>query len=201
MGAEMPPIAQVREALIDLVVLPALQAFSVRPDERTVISVNPQGVLATGGPAKHSGLTGRKGGDDTYGEFARHSGSALSGKDPSRIERIGAYAARHAAKNVVVAGLADECEVMLSYSIGQARPVSVRVETFGTGTIDDMEIQGRIKDAFDFRPAGIVARLNLRTLPLLHEDGFYIKLASYGHMGRPDLDLPWEMTDVAPTLR
>jgi S-adenosylmethionine synthetase len=146
-------------------------------------------------------LTGRKGGDDTYGEYARHSGSALSGKDPSRVERIGAYAARHAAKNVVAAGLAERCEVMLSYSLGMARPVSVQVETFGSGVIDDEAIQARLVSSLDFRPAGIVARFAMRGLPLRHEDGFLIKLAAYGHMGRPELDLPWERIDAAALLR
>jgi S-adenosylmethionine synthetase len=148
----------------------------------------------------HAGLTGRKNAVDTYGEYARHSGAALSGKDPSRIDRTGAYAARYAAKNVVAAGLADECEVLLSYTIGQARPVSVQVETFGTGRMSDTEIGARIEAQFDFRPAAIVRAFNLRRLPALTKGGFYRRLAAYGHVGRMDIGLPWERTDKTAVL-
>jgi S-adenosylmethionine synthetase len=199
--ARVPSLGEVREVLMHRVVAPAFEAEETRPDERTAIAINPRGEIAVGGPSKHSGLTGRKSGDDTYGEFSRHSGSALSGKDPSRIDRVGAYAARYAAKNVVAAGVADRCEVMLSYAIGQAQPVSLRVESFGTGLIDDDEIARRLHRALDFRPGAIVSRFGLRSLPARTPDGFFVQLASYGQMGRVDLDLPWERTDVAELLR
>jgi S-adenosylmethionine synthetase len=138
---------------------------------------------------------------DTYGEYARHSESALSGKDPTRIDRVGAYAARHAAKNVVAAGLAEECEVQLSYSIGQARPVSVQIDTRGTGRLSDDDIGERVLRVFDFRPAAIVRAFRLRELPTKVRGGFYRRLAAYGHMGRMDLALPWEATDRIAALR
>jgi S-adenosylmethionine synthetase len=125
----------------------------------------------------------------------------LSGKDPARIDRVGAYAARYAAKNVVAAGLASECEVQLSYSIGQARPVSVQIDSRGTGTLDDDQIADRVLQVFDFRPAAIVRAFRLRALPSEVSGGFYRKLGAYGHMGRADLTLPWEATDRAAALR
>jgi S-adenosylmethionine synthetase len=125
----------------------------------------------------------------------------LSGKDPSRIDRIGAYAARYAAKNVVAAGLATSCEVQLSYSIGFSRPVSIQVETFGTGKVSDQTIADRVEKHFDFRPAGIIRQFNLRHLPAQIKGGFYRKLAAYGHVGRMDIGLPWELTDKAPLLK
>ncbi|HWR89245.1 MAG TPA: methionine adenosyltransferase domain-containing protein, partial [Dissulfurispiraceae bacterium] len=154
-----------------------------------------------GGPSVHSGLTGRKNAIDTYGEYSRHSGAALSGKDPKRIDRIGAYAARYAAKNVVAAGLAGECEVQLSYSIGLSRPVSVQVETFGTGRVSDREIASAVEEYFDFRLAGILKHFNLRYLPATVKGGFFRKLAAYGHVGRMDIGLPWEVTDKVAVLR
>jgi S-adenosylmethionine synthetase len=182
----------IRETVIDVV----FQDEDLQPDERTRILIESDDPFAIGGPAVHSGLTGRKTAIDTYGEYARHSGSALSGKDPSRIDRIGAYAARYAAKNIVAAGLADECEVQLSYSIGMSRPVSIQVETFGTGKIADEQIATLLEKHFDFRLAGIIKQFNLRFLPSLVKGGFYKRLAAYGHMGRIDLGLvPWEETD------
>ena len=154
-----------------------------------------------GGPAVHSGLTGRKSDVDTYGEYARHSGNALSGKDPMRIDRIGAYVARYAAKNLVAAGLAEACEVQLSYSIGFSRPVSIQVETFGTGKLSDEDLSARLERHFDFRLAGILKNFNLRHLPSLHKGRFYQRLAVYGHVGRVDLTLPWEATDKADMLK
>ncbi|HEX8949890.1 MAG TPA: methionine adenosyltransferase [Dissulfurispiraceae bacterium] len=186
----------IREAVVDAVFLDE----PVKPDSRTRIFVNPDGPFITGGPSVHSGLTGRKNAIDTYGEFSRHSGAALSGKDPIRIDRVGAYAARYAAKNVVAAGLADECEVQLSYSIGLARPVSVQVETFGTGKISDNEIAEALVAHFDFRLAGIMKQFNLRRLPTIIKGGFYRRLAVYGHVGRMDIGLPWELTDKANVL-
>jgi S-adenosylmethionine synthetase len=171
-------------------------------DERTEIhfSTNAGGPFEVDGPARHAGLTGRKNGIDTYGEIARHSGAALSGKDPSRIDRIGAYAARHAAKNIVAAGLADRCEVHLAYAIGRASPLSVSVETFGTGRVQDDVLADRLCRHFDFRPAAIERRFSLRTRPVLAANGFYRRLAVYGHFGRNDLSLPWEATDVVEAL-
>jgi S-adenosylmethionine synthetase len=182
---------EIREAVID-------QVFgdeAIRPDDETRVFVNPDGPFPVGGPSIHSGLTGRKNAIDTYGEYSRHSGSALSGKDPVRIDRIGAYAARYAAKNIVAAGVADECEVQLSYSIGLSRPVSVQVETFGTGRRPDGEIAGILEKNFDFRLAGILRQFNLRHLPGIVKGGFYRKLAAYGHVGRMDIGLPWEVAD------
>jgi len=185
----------------DAIILPVFQDEQLRPDDRTKIFVNPDGLFIHGGPAIHSGLTGRKNAIDTYGEYSRQSGSALSGKDPSRIDRVGAYAARYAAKNVVAAGLAASCEVQLSYSIGLSRPVSVQVETFGTGTASDQKIADLLERAFDFRIAGIIREFNLRFLPSLIKGGFYRKLAAYGHVGRMDIGLPWEKTDRVQALK
>lgn len=189
------------DAIRDEVIAPVFAEEPVRPDRNTRIAINPEGPVVEGGPAVHAGLTGRKTGVDTYGEWSRQSGSALSGKDPSRIDRVGAYAARYAAKNVVAAGLASECEVQLSYSIGLSRPVSVRVRTFGTGRVPDLEIATRIERAFDLRIAGIVRELRLRPLPAATHGDFYRRLAVYGHMGRDDLDVPWEATDRVDVLR
>jgi S-adenosylmethionine synthetase len=199
--AARPTLAKLREDLLEQVIGPAFDDEALRPDMNTRIYINPDGPQVTGGPTLHSGLTGRKNAMDTYGEYARHSESALSGKDPSRIDRIGAYAARHAAKNVVAAGLADECEVQLSYSVGQARPVSVQIDTRGTGTLSDDEIAERVVRTFDFRPAAIVRAFRLRALPSEVSGGFYQRLAAYGHMGRVDLEVPWERTDRARALR
>jgi S-adenosylmethionine synthetase len=187
----------IREAVIK----PAFAEEELKPDDRTLIFVNPLEHLMVGGPAVHSGLTGRKTDVDTYGEYARHSGNALSGKDPMRIDRVGAYAARYAAKNVVAAGLAEECEVQLSYSIGFSRPVSIQVETFGSGNRSDDELAGLVERHFDFRLATILRDFNLRHLPSLSQGGFYRKLAVYGQVGRLDLHLPWEATDKTEILK
>jgi len=196
-----PNLQQLRHDIQEAVIQPALNDEAIHPDENTRIFVNPDGLVIGGGPSLHSGLTGRKNAIDTYGEYSKHSGAALSGKDPIRIDRIGAYAARYAAKNVVAANLADECEVQLSYTIGLSRPVSVEVETFGTGKVDEQEIIARLKDNFDFRLAGIIRHFNLRFLPSLTKGGFYQKLATYGHVGRMDIELPWEKTDKVEVLK
>jgi len=197
-GPSLPRLQNdLKEAVIDEV----FQEEEIHPDSKTRIFVNPDGPFIIGGPSVHSGLTGRKNAIDTYGEYSRHSGAALSGKDPTRIDRVGAYAARYAAKNVVAAGLADECEVQLSYSIGLSRPVSVQVETFGTGQIADDEIAALLSRHFDFRLAGILRQFNLRFLPSTGKGGFYGKLAAYGHVGRMDIELPWEATEKAAMLR
>ncbi|OPY76376.1 MAG: S-adenosylmethionine synthase [Syntrophorhabdus sp. PtaU1.Bin058] len=195
-----PESARLSDDMRETVIKPAFADEGIRPDEKTKIFINPDGPFITGGPSVHSGLTGKKCAVDTYGEYSRQSGATLSGKDPSRIDRIGAYAARYAAKNVVAAGLAEECEVQLSYSIGLSRPVSIQVETYGTGTVADSKIVQKIKDHFDFRLAGVIKQFNLRYLPSTIKGGFYRKLAAYGHMGRMDIGLPWELTDKAHLL-
>jgi S-adenosylmethionine synthetase len=180
----------------------ALAACEFKLDQRAQVHINVGADYEMGGPARHAGLTGRKNGIDTYGEIARQSGAALSGKDPSRIDRTGAYAARHAAKSVVAAGLADRCEVHLAYTIGQADPLSLSVQTFGTGRCDDDAIAKRLAHVLDFRPAAISHRFALRTRPgSAGERGFYRPLAVYGHFGRSDLELPWEATEAADALR
>lgn len=190
------------EEYLRTLAMDALAAYEVRPDAATQVHVNADGSYEIGGPARHAGLTGRKNGIDTYGEIARQSGAALSGKDPSRIDRTGAYAARHAAKNIVAAGLAKRCEVHLAYAIGQAQPLSFSVETFGSSRLDSDAIVKRLTGVFDFRPAAITHRFGLRTRPAAAASrGFYGPLAVYGHFGRTDLDLPWEATDVADALR
>jgi len=198
---DTPNLKQLRDEIRQAVIEQVFLDEEVQPDANTRIFVNPDGPFIIGGPSVHSGLTGRKNAIDTYGEYSRHSGAALSGKDPMRIDRVGAYAARYAAKNVVVAGLADECEVQLSYSIGLARPVSIQVETFGTGKISDEAIAALVEQHFDFRLAAIVKQFSLRHLPSIVKGGFYRKLAAYGHVGRMDIGLPWELTDQASLLR
>ncbi|HVO96032.1 MAG TPA: methionine adenosyltransferase [Terriglobales bacterium] len=197
---DYPQPQQLSEDLREQVIKPAFTGDEIRPDETTQIFINPDGPFLIGGPAIHSGLTGRKNAIDTYGEFARHSGAALSGKDPTRIDRVGAYAARYAAKNVVAAGLAAECEVQLSYSIGLARPVSIRAQTFGTGHVPDERITDLLAQHFDFRLGAIIKQFNLRHLPTIVKGGFYRKLAAYGHVGRMDIGLPWEVTDKISIL-
>jgi len=162
-------------------------------DDNTKYYVNPTGRFVIGGPAGDSGLTGRKIIVDTYGGYARHGGGAFSGKDPSKVDRSAAYATRHIAKNVVASGLADHCEIEVAYAIGVAEPVSIYVDTQGTGKISDAELAHRIKSVFDLRPAAIIERLDLRK-PI------YAQTASYGHFGRPDLDLPWERLDFVDKL-
>jgi S-adenosylmethionine synthetase len=185
--------------MVQYVIEPVLKKEKFPADEHTKVFVNPEGLQIGGGPAVHSGLTGRKTGIDTYGEYARHSGTALSGKDPLRIDRVGAYAARYAAKNLVAAGLAKECEVQLSYTVGAARPISLRVRTFGTGSAEDSVLATQLDKVIDFRLGAIVRDLKLQTLPSSIE-GFYRKLAVYGQIGRTDLAVPWEKTDKAKLL-
>ena len=185
----------IRNTVLD----PVCESLTTRPDKKTKILINPEGPYL-GGPNHHSGLTGRKSAIDTYGEYTRHSGKALSGKDPSRIDRIGAYAARHAAKNIVAAGLADECEVMVTYSPGLARPVSLIAQTMGTGKLTDEHLTRVVRDTFDFRFAALLQQFNLRHLPAADPSGFYQKLAAYGHFGRQDMDLPWERIDRVDIL-
>jgi S-adenosylmethionine synthetase len=163
-------------------------------DKDLRVYVNPTGRFVIGGPLGDAGLTGRKIIADTYGGMARHGGGAFSGKDPTKVDRSAAYAARYVAKNVVAAKLADRCEVQVAYAIGVARPVSVLVETFGTGVLSEERISEIVAATFDLRPAAIIHNLNLRR-PI------YKQTAAYGHFGRPDLDLPWEKTDKVDALR
>ena len=196
-----PDLKRLEQDLREMVLHPVLQEEEIKADDRTRIFINPDGPFIIGGPSVHSGLTGRKNAIDTYGEYSRHSGAALSGKDPMRIDRVGAYIARYAAKNVVAAGLARECEVQLSYSIGLSRPVSIQVETFGTGKLPDARIAQLLENHIDFRIAGIMRQFNLRYLPSLIKGGFYKRLAAYGHVGRMDIGLPWEVTDKICVLQ
>jgi S-adenosylmethionine synthetase len=200
-SADEPGPETLHDDIVEAVIKPVFDDQEIKPDDETRVFVNPDGPFVAAGPSHHSGLTGRKNAIDTYGEYSRHSGKALSGKDPLRIDRIGAYAARYAAKNVVKGGLSRECEVQLSYSIGSSRPVSLQVETFGTGNLSETKIAALIDKHFDFRLAGILKQFNLRHLPASHVGGFYRRLASYGHVGRADMDLPWEATDKAAVLR
>ena len=163
-------------------------------DENTKYYINPTGRFVVGGPQGDSGLTGRKIIVDTYGGYARHGGGAFSGKDPTKVDRSAAYAARWVAKNVVAAGLAEQCEVQLAYAIGVAEPVSIRVDTFGTGAADEAAIEAAVEQVFDLRPASIIEQLGLRR-PI------YRQLAAYGHMGREELGVAWEQTDKAGALR
>src|ERR1700690_800668 len=183
---------QLREAVIEEILKPVLPAKWI--DKRTKYHINPTGRFVIGGPVGDCGLTGRKIIVDTYGGFARHGGGAFSGKDPSKVDRSAAYAARYVAKNIVAAGLADRCEVQVSYAIGVAQPTSVMVTTFGTSKIADDKLEELVLKHFDLRPKGIIHQLDLRR-PI------YRQTASYGHFGRPDLDLPWEKLDRAAALR
>ena len=180
--------ADIRKYVLD----PVLPAELV--DDKTKFFINPTGRFVIGGPQGDSGLTGRKIIVDTYGGYARHGGGAFSGKDCTKVDRSAAYAARYAAKNIVAAGLADRCEIQLSYAIGVAHPTSINVQTFGTGKLDDARLVEIVRENFDLRPAGIIKMLDLRR-PI------YKQTASYGHFGRTDLDLPWEKTDKADDLR
>jgi S-adenosylmethionine synthetase len=183
---------EIRKAVIEHVIKPVIPADML--DDKTVYHVNPTGRFVTGGPMGDSGVTGRKIIVDTYGGMGRHGGGCFSGKDPTKVDRSAAYAARYAAKNVVAAGLADRCEIQVAYAIGVAHPVSVNVETFGTGKIPDTQIAQLVTELFDLRPGAIIHDLDLRR-PI------YRKIAAYGHFGRDDMDLTWERTDKAAALK
>ena len=174
---------------------------SIKPDADTIILINPSGRFVIGGPQGDSGLTGRKIIVDTYGGYSRHGGGAFSGKDPTKVDRSAAYASRYVAKNVVASGLAEKCEIELAYAIGVAEPVSIMVDTFGTGKISDDEISALVSKNFDLRPAAIIKQFDLRNLPSKNGGKFYQLLAAYGHMGRTDIDVPWEHTDKADLLK
>lgn len=184
--------AQIKDDIIKRVIKPILPADFYDPD-KTVYHINPTGRFVVGGPHGDTGLTGRKIIVDTYGGFGRHGGGAFSGKDPTKVDRSATYAARYAAKNIVASGLAERCEIQLAYAIGVAEPVSIRVESFGTGAMPDPEIAALVSRTFDLTPRGIIEMLQLRR-PI------YKKTAAYGHFGRDDQDFTWERTDKAETL-
>ena len=191
----------IRQDLIEKVINPVFENDAIKPDENTKYLINPSGRFVIGGPQGDAGLTGRKIIVDTYGGYSRHGGGAFSGKDPTKVDRSAAYATRYVAKNIVKAGLAQKCEVELGYAIGVAEPVSVMVDTFGTGVISDDEISALVSKNFDLRPAAIIKQFDLRGLPSKNNGKFYQLLAAYGHMGRTDIDVPWEHTDKAELLK
>ncbi|MFD3271461.1 methionine adenosyltransferase [Paenibacillus dendritiformis] len=190
--AEEATLEQIQKDIREQVLAPVVPAEWL--DENTKYFINPTGRFVIGGPQGDAGLTGRKIIVDTYGGYARHGGGAFSGKDPTKVDRSAAYAARYVAKNIVAAGLADKCEIQLAYAIGVANPVSISVDTYGTGKVSEEKLVELIKNNFDLRPAGIIGMLDLRR-PI------YKQTAAYGHFGRTDVDLPWERTDKADALR
>ncbi|KQL46541.1 S-adenosylmethionine synthetase [Brevibacillus choshinensis] len=185
-------LEQIKKDLVEHVIKPVVPAELL--DAETKYFINPTGRFVIGGPQGDAGLTGRKIIVDTYGGYARHGGGAFSGKDPTKVDRSGAYAARYVAKNIVAAGLADKCEVQVAYAIGVAQPVSIAVDTFGTGTVSEEDLVKLVRKHFDLRPAGIIKQLDLRR-PI------YKQTAAYGHFGRNDLNVPWEQTDKAEALK
>ena len=185
-------LADLQEAVMEEIIKPILPAEWLNAD--TQYHINPTGKFVIGGPVGDCGLTGRKIIVDTYGGMARHGGGAFSGKDPSKVDRSAAYAGRYVAKNIVAAGLAERCEIQVSYAIGVAEPTSISIETFGTGTIDDQKIEALVRENFDLRPYGIMKMLDLLK-PI------YQQTAAYGHFGRENIGLPWEMTDRAEALK
>jgi len=193
--------AKIKEDLWNSVVIPVFADIDIRPDDNTRFLVNPTGQFVVGGPQGDAGLTGRKIIVDTYGGYSRHGGGAFSGKDPTKVDRSAAYACRYVAKNIVAAGLADKCEVQLSYAIGVARPVSILIETFGTGNVDEDRLLEVVQENFELRPAGLIQTFGLTKLPSERGGRFYQDVAAYGHFGRSDLDLPWEATDKADLLK
>lgn len=193
--------AKIKADLMASVVEPTFEGAAVGLTAETKFLVNPTGKFVIGGPQGDCGLTGRKIIIDTYGGYSRHGGGAFSGKDPTKVDRSACYACRHVAKNIVAAGLADKCEVQVSYAIGVARPVSVLVETFGTGKVDEEALLDAVQKHFELRPAGIIQAYEMRTMPGDRKGRFYQEVAAYGHFGRDDLDLPWERLDKVEALK
>ncbi|MGL5035616.1 MAG: methionine adenosyltransferase [Microcystaceae cyanobacterium] len=193
--------AKIKADLWEAVVLPVFADIAIKPTKATKFLVNPTGKFVIGGPQGDAGLTGRKIIVDTYGGYSRHGGGAFSGKDPTKVDRSAAYAARYVAKNIVAAGLADKVEIQVSYAIGVARPVSILIDTFGTGKVDEDQLLTVVNKLFELRPAGIIQAFNLRELPGDRGGRFYQDVAAYGHFGRNDLDLPWEKTDKVTLLK
>jgi S-adenosylmethionine synthetase len=192
---------KIKDDLWSAVVQPIFADLNLKPNEQTRFLVNPTGKFVIGGPQGDSGLTGRKIIVDTYGGYSRHGGGAFSGKDPTKVDRSASYACRYVANNIVAAGLADKCEVQVSYAIGVARPVSVFIETFGTAKVAEETLLELVNQHFELRPAGIIQTLNLRNLPQQRGGRFYQDVAAYGHFGRNDLDLPWEKTNKTQLLK
>lgn len=193
--------AKIKEDIKKYVIDYVFENEAIKLDDETKILVNPSGRFVVGGPQGDAGLTGRKIIVDTYGGYSRHGGGAFSGKDPTKVDRSAAYASRYVAKNVVAAGLAEKCEIELAYAIGVAEPISIMVDTFGTGKISDDKISELVSKNFDLRPAAIIKNFDLRNLPAKNGGKFYQLLAAYGHMGRTDIDVPWEHTDKADALK
>ncbi|MBR1619071.1 methionine adenosyltransferase [bacterium] len=191
----------IKNDLKKLVIDYVFESCDIKPDEDTIILINPSGRFVIGGPQGDSGLTGRKIIVDTYGGYSRHGGGAFSGKDPTKVDRSAAYASRYVAKNIVASGLAEKCEIELAYAIGVAEPLSIMVDTFGTGKISDEELSALVSKTFDLTPAGIINKFDLRNLPKKNGGKFYQLLAAYGHMGRTDINVPWELTDKAEELK
>jgi len=192
---------RITDDLKKFVIEEVFKNFDVKPDANTKYFINPSGRFVIGGPQGDAGLTGRKIIVDTYGGYARHGGGAFSGKDPTKVDRSAAYAARYVAKNIVAAGLADKCEVQVGYAIGVARPMSINVNTWGSGRLSDSELADLVDKHFDLRPAAIIQNFDLQGLPSKNKGRFYHNVAAYGHLGRPDLDLPWERLDKVDELR
>lgn len=193
--------AKIKADLQEYVVKPVFADLAVKPDAQTKFLVNPTGKFVIGGPQGDAGLTGRKIIVDTYGGYSRHGGGAFSGKDPTKVDRSAAYVCRYVAKNIVAAGLAEKCEIQLSYAIGVAKPVSILIETFGTGKVDEEDLLKAVRKHFEMRPAGIIQAFNLQGLPAERGGRFYQETAAYGHFGRTDVEFPWEQTDKAEVLR
>ena len=191
----------IRTDLIKYVIEPVFANDAIKPDSNTKYLINPSGRFVIGGPQGDAGLTGRKIIVDTYGGYARHGGGAFSGKDPTKVDRSAAYAARWVAKNIVAAGLAEKCEIELAYAIGVSRPVSVLVDTFGTGKVSDETLSEIVTQNFDLRPNAIIKQFDLRNLPAKNGGKFYQKLAAYGHIGRVDFAVPWEEVQMAEKLQ
>lgn len=193
-----PDVSQetIRKTLIEKVITPVLEEYKLNPKDVKNYHINPTGRFVIGGPHGDTGLTGRKIIVDTYGGYFRHGGGAFSGKDPSKVDRSAAYAARWVAKNIVAAGLATKCEVQLSYAIGVAEPTSIKVDTFGTGIVSEKDLARAVREVFDLTPRGIERDLELRSGKFRYQD-----LAAFGHIGRTDLDLPWEQTNKVDELK